>query len=137
MSRPEEGEHATPRVVAGSLVIGERAVEERVWRAGVHLEMMLDAAFAERRVERVDVAVRDARIRATHQAEHRRAHSRRFLDRDRPRLAFAFGEPAVEAHDAGDPWLLRRGEERDPAAEAEPEDESTPRTGLVLDGCDQ
>src|SRR5438128_7036593 len=99
--------------------------------------MMLDAGVAERRVEGADVALRDARVRATHQAEHRRPHSVRFLGRDRPRLALAFGEPAVEAHHPGDPWLLGRGEERDPAAEAEPEDESPPRTRLLLEMCER
>src|SRR6266545_1570676 len=124
-----EAERAPPRILAGVLMFGERAVEERVRRAWIRHEVVRDARFLQRTLEPLDVARRDARVVAAEQTQHRRAHPWRAVLRRSAFLALARGETAVETDDAGDLGVLGRGEERLPAAHTEAEDEYAARVG--------
>ena len=101
-------------------------------RPGVCLEVAFDLRGRQCTVEGVDVRRRDARVVATKETEDGRAHARRLFSRDRPDFVLALAEPAIEADDARETGLLRRGQERDASAEAEAQDENTTSLCLCL-----
>ena len=104
----------SPRVVGLRRVVLLAAVEERVRRALVGVDLVLDR---QRGVERGDLVGRDVLVVAGEQAEHRDLGLGRAVER--PALAVAL-ERAVEADDARQAGVAQRGRhERLRAAEAE------------------
>ena len=99
----------------------------------VGLEPVRSLRGAECVVERGDVRRRDAGVVTSEQTEDRRAHAFRLLRRHRPGLVLAFAKPPIEPDDPGETRHIRRGEERDPSAKTEAENEKATRWGLLLD----
>jgi hypothetical protein len=132
----EEAEHAPPGVLAGRGVLFERAVEERVRRARIAHELVLHAGRVERRVVLVDLLLRDVVVGAAEEPEHGAARLTGGPDRRRP--VRPLGQPAVEAHDPGQPErLVGRGQERVRAAEAEADRHHPLRTGARAQQLDR
>ena len=69
----EEAEHAPPRVLAGLRVLAERAVEERVRRARIDDDLVLDAGLLKAALVGLDVLGRDVLVGAAEEAEDRAA----------------------------------------------------------------
>src|SRR5438105_11677263 len=129
----DERQDASPRVFAFALALLERAIEERVGRTRVGLDVVRDPGIVERRHKCGDVTRGDPRIGAAEQSKDRRSHTFRIFRRYRPRLSFAFAEASVETDDSGESGYLGRGEERNPSPETEAEDERPGRPGLAFD----
>ncbi len=60
------------RLVGELLVL---PVEERVGRPGVGDDLVRDTGGGERRFERVDILLRDARVVPSHEPQHRAGHA--------------------------------------------------------------
>src|SRR5207245_1973847 len=88
-------------------VLRERAIEERMRRAGIDLEVVHDARAAERAIELVDLLLWDPRIGTAEETEHRRAHPRGTILRSRARLPVAAAKPYAAARAGGDPEAHR------------------------------
>ncbi len=80
---------------------------------------MLDACLLERVVPSVDVRLRDARVVAAHEAEDRRRHLARPLDRPGGTVRTPESRSSVEADRPGEPMSARGGEPGVAPAEAE------------------
>src|SRR4051794_25509077 len=105
------------------------AVEERMRRARVDHDVVLGARVLEPALERLDLIGRYALVGAAEQTEERAAQLGDSGERplDAPPLA---GEARVEAHRARQAEVVvRRGEQRLHAAEAEADRDHGPRAG--------
>src|ERR1700760_3879729 len=67
----EEGEHSPPRVLARFGVLLVAAVEERVRRAGVYVNLVVESRLGQAGVEQLDLLDRDGLVGAAEQAEQR------------------------------------------------------------------
>src|SRR5438477_9658081 len=100
--------------------------------AGIRLEVVLELRSRQRAVEGGDVRRRDARVVTAKESEDGRTHARGLFRRGRPDVVLALAEPTIEADDARETGLLRRGQERDASAEAEAQDENATSSCLCL-----
>src|SRR5262245_25368121 len=119
----EEREHFRPRIVRGVRELLLLAVEEAVRRALVRHELVLDARVLQRALKGGVVLGGDVLVGARLQREDRRLELAGALGR--------VGRAPVEADGACEPVLLRGGEPRLAAAEAEPDRENPFRAVLA------
>src|SRR5215211_4410881 len=118
----DELERSAPGVVRRFRELLLLAIEEAMRRPVVRDELVFYARSVQRPLEGRDIVRGDPRVGAAHQPEDRSSQLRRALRRSGTAVP-PDARPAVEAHGACEPLLLRRGQPRVPSAEAEADGE--------------
>ena len=103
----QEAQSPPPRVLRRVGVLLESPVEERVWGAGVDVDLMVDSRLAEQPLETADLLDRDRLVLLAEQPEHRAADVGGAVER-RGHLVARRVERAVEADHRREPELGAR-----------------------------
>lgn len=114
----DEGENASPGILARWLVFGEGAVEERVWGALVGDELVVNPSGVESPAKGLYVLGRDLRVGSSEEAQHGTLVARCRGHGCGGVAGFFFRHPAVEADDASEALPSSRLVEGDSATEA-------------------